>query len=69
MLGDSIMRLHFYSLACLLRAHVVDGHASGWGLSDIRLKIAVAADMRTALRQEVDRMLAPAMGKWCLWFK
>jgi hypothetical protein len=38
MLGDSIMRLHFYSLACLLRSHVVTGHSSVWDRSDIKWK-------------------------------
>ncbi len=38
MLGDSLMRLHFYSMACLLRRQVASGSASTWDRSDIRWK-------------------------------
>ena len=36
MLGDSLMRLHFYSMACLLRKQISWGKASVWENSDIR---------------------------------
>jgi hypothetical protein len=38
MLGDSLMRLHFYSMACLLRSRVVSGSASEWSQSSIKWK-------------------------------
>ena len=35
LLGDSLMRLHFYSLACLARSQIRSGNATTWARSNI----------------------------------
>ena len=35
MLGDSLMRLNFYSLACLARSQIREGNATSWAHSNI----------------------------------
>jgi hypothetical protein len=44
MLGDSLMRLHFYSLACLLRDHITAGSSGVWDASSLKWKGNYAYD-------------------------
>lgn len=45
------MRLHFYSMACLLRAYIKSGSASVWDKSSIRWKGDYWADWGDAKTQ------------------
>lgn len=38
LVGDSIMRLHFHSLACLMRSQITTGYAMDWNRSPIQWK-------------------------------
>ncbi len=62
MLGDSLMRLHFFSLGCLLRSHVASGRGVTWDRSDIKWK----GDYTAKLDGREIQVQLPHQLQWCI---
>lgn len=69
MLGDSLMRLHFYSLACLLRANVTAGRSSPWNTSELRWQGNYTAKFGTnVMPVRMLSSLSPHPRNFCCWW-
>lgn len=62
MLGDSLMRLHFFSLGCLLRSHVASGRGVTWDRSEIKWK----GDYTAKLDGREIQVQLPHQLQWCI---